>query len=41
VVRNPFGDSIAWVHGIKLWNDRMEGGADPGRDGMALSTDDF
>jgi gamma-glutamyltranspeptidase / glutathione hydrolase len=39
VVRNPFGYSIAWVHGIKRSNGHLEGGADPGRDGMALATD--
>jgi gamma-glutamyltranspeptidase / glutathione hydrolase len=41
VVRNPYGHSIAWVHGIKLSTDRPEGGADPGRDGVALATDSF
>lgn len=41
VARNPFGHTIAWVHGIKLSKGRMEGGADPGRDGMALATDEL
>lgn len=39
VVRNPFGHTVAWVHGIKISNGGLEGGADPGRDGMALATD--
>jgi gamma-glutamyltranspeptidase / glutathione hydrolase len=41
VARNPFGHTIAWVHGIKLSDGRLEGGADPGRDGVALATDDL
>lgn len=35
VVRNAFGYTIAWVHAIKNVNGRLEGGADPGRDGVA------
>ena len=35
VVRNPFGYTIAWVHAIRIVGDRLEGGADPGRDGVA------
>lgn len=41
VVRNPFGHSVAWVHGIKLSNGELQGGADPGRDGVAFATDDL
>lgn len=41
VARNPMGHTIAWVHAIKLADGRLEGAADPGRDGMALSTDDY
>lgn len=37
VVRNPFGYTIAWVHGIRLVNGIPEGGADPGRDGVAYA----
>jgi gamma-glutamyltranspeptidase / glutathione hydrolase len=35
VVRNPFGYTIAWVHAIRLAQGRLDGGADPGRDGVA------
>jgi len=35
VVRNPFGYTIAWVHAIRIVGDHLEGGADPGRDGVA------
>jgi gamma-glutamyltranspeptidase / glutathione hydrolase len=35
VVRNPFGYTIASVHGIRINGERLEGGADPGRDGVA------
>jgi len=38
VVRNPFGYTIAWVHAIRMADGRLEGGADPGRDGVAYST---
>jgi gamma-glutamyltranspeptidase/glutathione hydrolase len=41
VIRNPYGYSIAWVHGIRCSQGQLDGGADPGRDGMALATDDF
>ena len=36
VVRNPFSYVFAGVHGIRLDAGRWDGGADPGRDGMAL-----
>jgi gamma-glutamyltranspeptidase/glutathione hydrolase len=35
VVRNPFGYTIASVHGVRINGERLEGGADPGRDGVA------
>ena len=35
VVRNPFGYTIAWVHGIRLHDGELDGAADPGRDGVA------
>ncbi|MEM7254358.1 MAG: gamma-glutamyltransferase [Pseudomonadota bacterium] len=37
VVRNPFSYVFAGVHGIRWLSDRWDGGADPGRDGMALA----
>lgn len=36
VARNPFSYVFAGVHGIRLDAGRWDGGADPGRDGMAL-----
>ncbi len=36
VERNPFSYVFAGVHGIRLAGDKWDGGADPGRDGMAL-----
>ena len=36
VIRNPFGHTIGWVHGIRILPDRLDGAADPGRDGVAL-----
>lgn len=41
VIRNPFSHSVAWVHGIKVSNGELKGGADPARDGVALATDDW
>ena len=37
VERNPFSYVFAGVHGIRLAGGRWDGGADPGRDGMALA----
>lgn len=38
VLRNPYNYTIAWVHAIRLLSDgRLEGGADPGRDGVAYA----
>lgn len=40
IVRNPFGYTIGWIHAIEIRPDgRLEGGADPGRDGVALRTE--
>ena len=39
VMRNPLGYTIGWVHGIRLSAGGIQGGADPGRDGVALATD--
>ncbi|MEX1235337.1 MAG: gamma-glutamyltransferase family protein [Roseovarius sp.] len=36
VIRNPRSYGIAWVHGIRITQDGLEGGADPATDGMAL-----
>lgn len=38
VIRNPYNYTIAWVHAIRLANGELDGGADPGRDGVALET---
>ena len=35
VVRNPYGHTIGWVHAISLAQGRIDGMADPGRDGVA------
>lgn len=37
VIRNPYGYTIGWVHAIKIHPDRLEGSADPGRDGVAYA----
>ncbi|MBS0528858.1 MAG: gamma-glutamyltransferase family protein [Proteobacteria bacterium] len=34
--RSPLSHTFAWVHGIKITSDGLEGGADPATDGMAL-----
>lgn len=36
-VRSPLSHTFAWVHGIKITSDGLQGGADPATDGMALS----
>jgi len=36
VIRSHLGFTIAAVHGIKIEHGALEGGADPGHDGMAL-----
>lgn len=38
VIRNPYNYTIAWVHAIRVSGSVLEGGADPGRDGVAYST---
>jgi gamma-glutamyltranspeptidase/glutathione hydrolase len=35
--RSPLSHTFAWVHGIKITPEGLEGGADPATDGMALS----
>ncbi|MBK0328007.1 gamma-glutamyltransferase [Rhodobacteraceae bacterium F11138] len=35
VIRNAYGYTIGWVHAISLADGRIEGMADPGRDGVA------
>ena len=37
VIRDPRSYGIAWVHGIRITEAGMDGGADPATDGMALS----
>lgn len=36
VIRDPHSYGIAWVHGIRITETGLEGGADPATDGMAL-----
>ncbi len=36
IARNYLSYAFAGVHGIRIKNGRLDGGADPGRDGMAL-----
>ncbi|MEL0110700.1 MAG: gamma-glutamyltransferase, partial [Rickettsiales bacterium] len=36
VARSPFSYVFAGVHGIRIHDGKWDGGADPGRDGMAL-----
>ena len=36
VIRSYLGFAFAAVHGIKIEDGVLEGGADPGHDGMAL-----
>ena len=37
IIRNPLNYSIAFVHGIRIVDGKLDGGADPGRDGVVLS----
>lgn len=39
VIRNPYNYTIGWVHAVRLSDGRLEGGADPGRDGVAYSVE--
>lgn len=36
VIRNPMTFTIAYVHGIRIVDGRLDGGADPARDGVAM-----
>ncbi|MGO3931877.1 gamma-glutamyltransferase [Rhodopseudomonas pseudopalustris] len=36
VIRSPYTFGIAAVHGIRIDGDRLDGGADPGHDGLAI-----
>ncbi len=36
VIRSPYSHTFGWVHGIKIAEAGLEGGADPATDGMAL-----
>jgi gamma-glutamyltranspeptidase/glutathione hydrolase len=35
VFRNPYGYTIGWVHAVRIDAGQLQGGADPGRDGVA------
>ena len=35
VGRNPYNYTIGWVHGVQITESGLQGGADPGRDGVA------
>ena len=37
VVRSPYTFGFASVHGIRIDGDRLDGGADPGHDGVAIA----
>jgi gamma-glutamyltranspeptidase/glutathione hydrolase len=37
VVRSPYGFGFAAVHGIRLHDDGLDGGADPGHDGVVIA----
>jgi gamma-glutamyltranspeptidase/glutathione hydrolase len=37
VIRSPYGFGFAAVHGVRIEGGRLDGGADPGHDGMALA----
>lgn len=37
VIRSPYGFGFAAVHGVRLAGKELDGGADPGHDGMALA----
>lgn len=37
IIRNPLNYSIAFVHGIRVVDGKLDGGVDPGRDGVVLS----
>jgi gamma-glutamyltranspeptidase/glutathione hydrolase len=37
IIRDPRSFGIAWVHGIRITEDGLDGGADPGADGISLS----
>ncbi|MGO4766202.1 gamma-glutamyltransferase [Cupriavidus sp. 2KB_3] len=39
VIRNPYNYTIGWVHAVRLNDGHLEGGADPGRDGVAYSVE--
>jgi len=36
IIRSPYPFGFAAIHGIRIDGDRLDGGADPGHDGMAL-----
>jgi gamma-glutamyltranspeptidase/glutathione hydrolase len=36
VVRSPYGFGFAAVHAIRIHDDGLDGGADPGHDGIVI-----
>jgi len=36
IIRSPYGFGFAAVHGIRLTDQGLDGGADPGHDGVAF-----
>ena len=36
IIRSPKSFGVSWVHGIRVTENGLEGGADPGADGMAF-----
>ena len=37
MIRSPYTFGFAAVHGIRVDGDRLDGGADPGHDGIAIA----
>jgi len=37
VVRSPYGFGFAAVHAIRIHDDGLDGGADPGHDGVVIA----
>jgi gamma-glutamyltranspeptidase len=36
-VRHPVSYTFAWVHAIRIVNEKWDGGADPATDGMVMA----
>jgi gamma-glutamyltranspeptidase/glutathione hydrolase len=37
VIRSPYTFGFAAIHGIRIDGNKFDGGADPGRDGIAIA----